>query len=354
MKKLLLSGYYGFGNLGDEAILLNLVEKLKEMEPAMDIAVLSNDPPGTSRALGGLKAYPRWPLRAVLKPLKETACLVTGGGSLLQDVTGWKSIPYYLGLTALARHYGGQTVLLAVGIGPINSRWQRILTKKLVEKIDYITVRDKASLNLLRELGVRKEIRLFPDPVFSLEPPPLKESKDTRKPYIVIAPRFSGQEDSNLPLWLSIIESLKETYAYEIVLWPLYKAVDLPNCLALKEKTTGLEIWEELELSETLIFLQGAQMLVGVRYHSLLLASLVGCPLVGISYDPKVSSLLKQLKVPYELTMEELNVADLLEATAALVEDLAGEKERLLAVVAKIKEDLHNNYDRLARFLRGV
>ena len=46
-KKVVLSGYYGFDNIGDEAVLLSIIHALREEMPGIGIVVLSNNPEKT-------------------------------------------------------------------------------------------------------------------------------------------------------------------------------------------------------------------------------------------------------------------------------------------------------------------
>lgn len=82
MKKVLISGYYGFGNFGDEAILKLLLDKLKDC----DVTVLSSDPRKTFDEYGVHTVY-TFSLDHVLKEVAYCDVLISGGGSLLQNVT---------------------------------------------------------------------------------------------------------------------------------------------------------------------------------------------------------------------------------------------------------------------------
>jgi polysaccharide pyruvyl transferase WcaK-like protein len=99
--RLVLSGYYGFRNSGDEAVLLGILQALDEAGKARGLRfepiVLSGDPAWTERQYG-VAAVPRMNPTAVWRALLASDGLISGGGSLLQDATGWKSIPYYLGV----------------------------------------------------------------------------------------------------------------------------------------------------------------------------------------------------------------------------------------------------------------
>nr|WP_316046858.1 polysaccharide pyruvyl transferase family protein [Planococcus glaciei] len=100
--RIVLSGYYGFDNVGDEAILYAIIQSLKEYYPEIGIVVLSNKPEKTARTYG-VEAVNRWNVAEVAKAIKAADGLISGGGSLLQDETGRKSIPYYAGVMKIAQ-----------------------------------------------------------------------------------------------------------------------------------------------------------------------------------------------------------------------------------------------------------
>ncbi|MBF6633431.1 MAG: polysaccharide pyruvyl transferase family protein, partial [Planococcus sp. (in: Bacteria)] len=90
--RIVLSGYYGFDNVGDEAILYAIIHSLKEYYPRIEIIVLSNKPEKTAETYR-VKAVNRWSLKDIRAAIKSSDGLISGGGSLLQDETGRKSIP---------------------------------------------------------------------------------------------------------------------------------------------------------------------------------------------------------------------------------------------------------------------
>src|SRR2546426_4023808 len=102
MSRVVLSGYYGFNNLGDEAVLAATVDALRARRPDVEIAVLSGTPRETGRAFA-VEGVPRGRMRDLVRVLRRSDLFLTGGGSLFQDVTSWRSPWYYLGVLALAR-----------------------------------------------------------------------------------------------------------------------------------------------------------------------------------------------------------------------------------------------------------
>ncbi|HOF87886.1 MAG TPA: polysaccharide pyruvyl transferase CsaB, partial [Armatimonadota bacterium] len=170
MSTVLLSGYYGYNNLGDEAVLGGLLAGLRAAAPAVRPVVLSGDVAATER-LHAVDAIPRMGLGAVRAALREADLFVSGGGSLLQDVTSLRSPLYYLGLLWLAQRAGVPTMALAQGMGPLRHPLNRLLARRILNRARAITVRDDASAAFLAGLGVdRPPIEVTADPSFLLEP----------------------------------------------------------------------------------------------------------------------------------------------------------------------------------------
>lgn len=109
VRRLVISGYYGFRNSGDEAVLKSILTALEEAASQAGVTVkpvvLSAEPEWTTRQYG-VEAVPRMKLAAVRQALRDSDGLISGGGSLLQDATGLGSIPYYLGIMEMARWAG--------------------------------------------------------------------------------------------------------------------------------------------------------------------------------------------------------------------------------------------------------
>ncbi len=120
VKRLTLSGYYGYGNAGDEAVLAGLVKGFRAARPAgeLEIVALSGNPQETEQA-HGIAAADRYKAGALLQAIARSDVFLSGGGSLLQDVTSAHGIFYYLGVVRLAQMLGKPTMFIAQGIGPL-------------------------------------------------------------------------------------------------------------------------------------------------------------------------------------------------------------------------------------------
>ena len=95
MSKILISGYYGFANAGDEAMLTAIIESLRQVEKNVELTVLSGNPEDTAAKHQVCSVYRFNPL-GIIRAMKDSELIISGGGSLLQDVTSKRSLLYYL------------------------------------------------------------------------------------------------------------------------------------------------------------------------------------------------------------------------------------------------------------------
>ena len=165
-KKVVLSGYFGFDNFGDEAILYVLSDKLKSF--GHSVTVLSSNPEKTTK-IYHTASVKNFDIIKLIKTIFRSDILFSGGGSLLQDVTSFKSLFYYSLVIFIALCFRKKVVIFAQGIGPLNKSLSKFLVKNLLKHVTYISVRDENSLELLKSWNINAE--LVNDPVFSLPVP---------------------------------------------------------------------------------------------------------------------------------------------------------------------------------------
>ena len=159
---MLLCGYYGEHNLGDDALLTAL---LRQLPPQLTPLVTAHDQ-AEVRGRFGVATVDRRSPRAVLAALAGCGALVFGGGSLLQDATSFRSLLYYAALIASARLRGKPVLLWGQGLGPLKRRRSRALVRALLPLAQGITWRDPESAQLAQRLGRRAPVGS--DPVWSL------------------------------------------------------------------------------------------------------------------------------------------------------------------------------------------
>ena len=300
--KVLISGYYGFYNIGDEAILKSIIEALRNEDPNIDIVVLSNDVEYTKNTYK-VNAINRWKLNEIYKELLKCDGLISGGGSLFQDVTSSRSIFYYIGIMWLAKLAKKPIFIYAQGVGPIEKKNNRKIVGRFFNKVDYITLRDKESKLLLNDIGVRKDIDIVPDPVmgFNIENYEFKLPEYyTNDDYITVSIRDWKKNNSefqkNIALTCDkIIES-----GINVVFIPMHGehdekiSIEVANMMKYNAKVLS----KNLTMEEKMMYIKESKLMIGMRLHALIFAATVGTPMIGISYDPKIDSYLKLIEQP--------------------------------------------------------
>jgi polysaccharide pyruvyl transferase CsaB len=345
--RIIISGYYGYGNTGDEAILASLGQALGG--PGRDLVVLSAAPERTRRE-HGLRAIGRYDLFRLIRELLGASLFVSGGGGLLQDVTGPLSISYYLGLMKLAQFLRVPTMLLGQGLGPVKRPLNRRLIANTVRKADLAAVRDPASAKFLASLGVPEEkIMLTADPVLGMKPASAKRVNEIAeslgleegRPIIAVAirPWYTWYE-RQFKAFTSVLAQLACRFDAQLLLLPFHYPGDLRitqellSCLCLRpsQETPRVAMLDYLISPGEMAGLIGkADLVIGMRLHSLIMAASRGVPAVGIAYDPKVLAFAEQFDFPVIESVQSLEEA---ETTAALIEDAwlrRGEIHRTLA-----------------------
>jgi polysaccharide pyruvyl transferase CsaB len=172
-----LSGYYGFDNSGDEAVLQSILLALRAEGEAAGIQVepivLSGNPDHT-RQMYGVEAVHRMKPAELWGAIRRCDGVISGGGSLLQDATGKLSIPYYLGVLKLAQWLGKPTYIYSQGIGPVERPVYFRPIRRIFSRCRYVSVRDRESAELLQRMGYTGAVAVVPDPVMGL---PLQQER---------------------------------------------------------------------------------------------------------------------------------------------------------------------------------
>ncbi len=330
MYKILISGYYGAGNIGDESILRAVVDNLREKLSDIEITVLSKSPEYTSEKYA-VRSAPRKDILAVIREIRRCDLLISGGGSLLQDVTSKKSIIYYLAVMWLARLFGKKFFIYSQGIGPINSNFNRGLTRKILMKASGIVVRDISSKEFLTELGIPAErVVVTADPVLRIK------RADTATGREILASEGFARREGSTTVGFAIkekktesgfvdelctsMEHLLERGDVQIVLIPFHFNEDMAVAGVIEQRLTEKGYGDKIctlrhkYLTEEMLSIIGnMDVLVGVRLHSLIHAAIMGVPMIGISYDPKINSFMKSIGMKAMCMIYDFSSEDFLE-----------------------------------------
>lgn len=294
-KRVCISGYYGFDNFGDELILKVLVENIKSFTFAPEITVFSANPEKTAFKLK-VNSVPSFNLFSVIKTIMKTNCLISGGGSLLQDVTSSKSLIYYLGIIILAQLFRKKTIIFAQGIGPIRNKHLENLTKFVLKRANLITVRDNKSLNLLAEWGI--QAKKCNDPVWNIN-----IEQKPKNGYIGVQLRDCEYISE---FFLNDLAKgiCNNYYNRKIILFSLQNKIDLHICQSFKKKLLALNPELQVEIiknnSNEKIIEEISQLseFIAMRFHACLVALKCGVKVLPINYDIKVAELANEFDLP--------------------------------------------------------
>ena len=287
MAKAVISGYYGFKNFGDETILSVLVKHLKEKD--IDITVFSGNPEYTSKEYN-VNSVKSFDFKSVVSEIKNSDFLISGGGSLLQDTTSLKSAVYYLFIIALGILFNKKVIIFAQGIGPINNKFARLITKMLLKQCRLVTVRDEKSLKLLTSWGINA-IKVC-DPVFSLN----IERKNVENLAGVQLRDFKTM-NYNLLNKLAMLICSKFS---KVELYSLQESYDTQLCKKFETllHTIKADIQTEIVADNITERISRLEYFFAMRFHAILCAVKCGVKTCAINYDIKVEKLAQEAQIP--------------------------------------------------------
>ncbi len=314
---ILLSGYYGFGNMGDDSLLLSITKGLRELNPDVRITAFTKNPKEMTRKYG-VRCINRFNIFAILGEMRHAKLLISGGGSLLQNNTSAKSLEYYCFIINLAKKIGLPVMVYANGIGPLYGDYSHKKVCRVLNKVDSISLREPSSFDLINEIGVTTDggrVTVSADPAFMLSSADNArkqylmdkfgmKSKNEKHYFAVSLRSVSGLrsaanlgEDKFISEMAAAFSEIYKKYGVCPVFVPVQASHDIEICKTVCKKTAKMcgcdEILvENLTASELTAILSDMDFAIGMRLHMLIYATVAGIPAIGISYDPKVDAFL--------------------------------------------------------------
>lgn len=373
MKRIVISGFYGAGNLGDEAILEAMLTDIKARLPAADITVLSITPSQTAQRYGVKSLYRGWRRhnQEKLRAIRRADVLVSGGGGLLQDTyaTGIISgpLPYYLMIVLLAKLQGTPVMFYSQGIGPITSTYGKMLTRRVVNRVDYITVRDEESALLLRQLGVRKPpVEVTADPVLALEPAApgageailVAEAIPLDRPLVGISLRPWFDQTAHWQAVAAVADQLVSRLGVTVLFMPFEhqfdRAVSQAARDAMQHQDRAYVLQQDYQPREMMALYRHLTLMLGMRLHSLIFAGNMQVPAYGIIYDPKVKHLMEGLgQSQYTVPLDQLTVDQMVADVQELWQNRTAVQQQLQEKMAELQPLALKNADILAKLIKN-
>lgn len=356
MINILIAGYHGFGNCGDEAILQAMTENIKEIADDVRITALSYKPEFTKTEYN-IESVQRFNVMQVFNVIRHSDIILSGGGTLLQDDTSTRSLLYYLSIIKVAKIFRKKVMLYANGIGPVNGKINRKLIKHVVNGVDIITLREQMSAVDLEKIGVRKpEVHITADPAFTLKAVSdervleifRKEGIPLDKKIIGVSVRgwngFGGDD------YIKKIASVCDRFAKEgkqILLIPMQFPKDVSISSKLMSFMTGKAyiLKNGYTPSEMLGIIGKVDVMLSMRLHTLIFAGVKRVPMVGIIYAPKVEYYLKVLDMPTggDIRTSSIDEQALFSKISHIFENYDDYRERLDRKVSLLEKKAHEN-----------
>lgn len=395
--RVVISGYYGFNNSGDEAVLRSILLALEEQGSAQGVKivpiVLSADPAWTS-SMYGVESVHRMRPSDLITAIRGSDALISGGGSLLQDATSAKTIPYYTGVMKLAQLMGKPTFAYSQGIGPVNRRWMDPLIRHVMRRSMYVSVRDAESAALLARIGVpENRIDVVPDPVMGLPLPQFgaaaSAGADPAVPGAAGAPAPQAQaigggevsppsggggetpvfgvslrrwraDGGDLALAVEALAALSKRKAVRLRFLPFHTPSDIEASEWVMERLRGrLGEGSSAELAapgddpqQMLLEVSRCDALLGMRLHALIYAANQSVPMLGLSYDPKIDQFLARLKLVPIGTTESLDAEKFATAACDLLDNRAAWEDKHREHIRDLKQQSQKPAQQIVQLLR--
>lgn len=305
MNNVVVSGYYGSKNAGDEAMLAAMLEVFADLDPKIKFTVISANPMDTTER-HGVKAVNWLDLFSIIKTLRKADLLISGGGSLLQNVTSGRSLYYYMGILFLAMLVGTPVMLYAQGIGPVYGWLPRKLMCWFGNHAKLITVRDEGSLAELEKMNIhRPTIKVTADPVLAIHSVEktigqkilVKAGISRTKPIVGICVREWRGLRHYKQVLSEVLDKINADFGVQIVFIPMQYPEDVKAAekIAAHMKSRAILLNDEYTTSELLSITGNLDMLISIRLHALIFAGVMDVPMIGLSYDPKVDRFLNSI-----------------------------------------------------------
>jgi len=291
MKKVLVSGYIGFDNFGDEAIFYALNYHLKALK--FDVSVLCNNPDIVAKKYD-VKTYYFKNIFKIISAVLNCDVLISGGGSLLQNKTSNFSLYYYLFIILIAKLCFKKVIIFSQGIEPIKGKIHTLFTKLVLKTVDYITVRDLKSQQYLKKMNLKSD--LTSDPVYSLVE--CYKVSDSKEGLIVQLRDFKGFDELFLK---DLAFSIKENYKGDIKVLSLQNSVDEKVCLKFIEYLKTFKIEAKYlpfeNLDKTFEMINASKYVISTRLHGLIISNALKTNTFALIYDEKVKTLSDELEL---------------------------------------------------------
>jgi len=336
-KYVFLYGYYGCGNYGDDLLLENIVGKIELAQPNSTLFVRNLDkisvkdtridlvPTNVERLLNISSGSAVIKLIAIIRYLLKISFyvlrsdfLILGGGTIFGDRQRTSMVVLFY-LCLLSRIRGGKVMGIGLGVAPLNNWTSKWLVRKIVWMCCTFSVRDRQSLQRCRNIGCKGDVLLGADLVYlGKSHNPIQGKTYGRHIGVALLDPSNGWSgnDAKEELIRNMVvvcekllsEGWKITYfGFQLLKSGTERFASIDDLEIYKAIRSGIkpELYSRLSAISFSTSRVGAEeifgtvdIVLGMRFHSLVLAALSGKPFVGIAHDDKVRELCNEYKMP--------------------------------------------------------
>lgn len=361
MKKILIGGYYGYGNIGDEAILEAFAQRLAAY-PDVDITVLSSNP-GYTFKTQGLKAVSRNNPISVTKSFIGCDLFVQGGGGIIQDSTSWRSPFFYLGQLLLSHILARKIYIMGQGIGPLNGSFARFLTRDLFATAEAIVVRDLSSQTFLMEaLPTDFDISLATDVALMLDAAPDHVAEDILydeglpdlpEPVLIVSIKGNHKNMKSIGHYVTAINTYLDEAGGSALFVPFFPQYDMAfarKIMSAIKGNTGL-IKKQYKPSEILSLFKTADHILAGRLHAAMFAALAETSFTTVVYDPKMKYFLDMIDIKSTIVTPIIGPKSIEEALFNDIDDSESIVDRIKKRLPPLIKQAESNISKLLELL---
>ena len=340
-RKIFLYGYYGFNNFGDDLILRSLIENIMSYGKTEFLVRSLNKGPylgenvvytKVDKIIANSKVNRAYRLVKYLKKIllyvKKTDFVIVGGGTIIHDnKSRWSLLIIFL-LVISSKILFKRIFFVGIGISDLKYKSSYIMLNLITKLSSGFYIRDIEAEKILRKANVvEKRFQLTADLAYSLKHLKKKSDKTGDNKRINIGITVVDNAFYNKKIQGAIIEYvalLKNiSYEFEVHFIPFHEmSVDCDN--TINDSKVMIKIKQELSEENIIIeeqigekfdkVYESLDLVIGMRFHSLVLAAIYEIPFIGINHDNKIVGICKSYDMP-SVDVKDVNAEILLETT---------------------------------------
>lgn len=350
-KSVLLLGSYGHSNLGDDLLMWNFLELLRERD-FKEIYVNAGSTEFLPRPIKehypDLKLVDTYKTSVIdyIKLMRHVDVIVYGGGTLYKELyasTGrskYSVIVRMMAFNLMAKILGTRLIHLNIGIGSLKTSVGRMISKLAITSASSSIFRDQKSYDYAKDVLriPEKKIIKSTDGLFlnQVWEHPWKSANlriDRKKYKNVVGVNVL----SDIPDWVdrdTYVQTMKDFVSElldrgnYVLFVPFQHAYNPRNDLLFTHEVfdemlkgkSGYKILSEVPIDLASSYLRQCDVFVGMRFHSLLLAAVNQVPFVALAYDTKCWRFVQENDYPFAVELEKADsevLIDLFEQTMA-------------------------------------